>query len=222
MSIRKLALALLFAGGVSVAVLAHRYSHEIVVHAASEPVTIRQMGGDIDVPDAPDGTTLETMGGNIRLGSAGSFAKLKTMGGNIAVDRANASVDASTMGGKITLHNVNGSIHAATMAGDVTAHIVGASNSSRDIQLSSKAGTITLTVPKDFGMDVQVTLAYTQEAGPHFRIIDHMGLSQKETQEWDNSHGSPRKYIRATGRVGNGQNHVTIETINGDVILKQE
>jgi len=34
--------------------------------------------------------------------------------------------------------------------------------------------------------------------------------------------GSPRKYIYATGRVGNGQNHVEIDTINGDVILRQE
>jgi hypothetical protein len=34
--------------------------------------------------------------------------------------------------------------------------------------------------------------------------------------------GSPRKYIRATGRVGNGQNRVTIDTVNGDVVLRQE
>jgi hypothetical protein len=36
------------------------------------------------------------------------------------------------------------------------------------------------------------------------------------------SNGSPRKYIRAMGQVGNGLNHVTINTVNGDVILKQE
>ena len=34
--------------------------------------------------------------------------------------------------------------------------------------------------------------------------------------------GSPRKYIRAKGRVGSGLNHVVINTVNGDVILKQE
>jgi DUF4097 and DUF4098 domain-containing protein YvlB len=188
----------------------------------SGPVSVHRMGGDIDVADAPNGADLHTMGGNIHVGKVGSFAKVKTMGGNIDIDHADASVNASTMGGKITLRSVNGSIHASTMAGDLTIHEVGASSSQRDIELSSKAGTVELTVPKDFPMEVRIKLAYTKNAGDHYRIIDHAGLAQRESQDWDTSEGSPRKYIRAEGRVGNGMNHVTIDTINGDVILRQE
>lgn len=197
-----------------------------IVHARaatrSGPLHISKMGGDIDVPDAPDGAHLSTMGGSIHVGNVGSFAKLHTMGGDILVDHANASVNASTMGGKITLKDTNGSIKASTMAGDITVHVVGSSMAERDIELSSKSGTIVLNVPKDFPMEIRVILAYTRNAGDHFRIINSLGLSQQETQEWDNSHGTPRKYIRASGRVGSGLNHVTIDTINGDVILRQE
>jgi DUF4097 and DUF4098 domain-containing protein YvlB len=196
------------------------------VHAAgfsgAGQVSEHKMGGDIDVADAPHGADLATMGGNIHLGNVGSFAHLKTMGGEITIDHVTGSVDASTMGGKITISSANGPIKATTMGGDITAHVVGTSPDRRDIELSSKAGTILLTVPKDFPMDVRIKLAYTKNAGDHYRIISHLGLSQQETQDWDNSFGSPRKYIRATGKIGSGLNHVTIETINGDVILKQE
>jgi DUF4097 and DUF4098 domain-containing protein YvlB len=194
------------------------------VRAATDsgPLSIQRMGGDIDVSGAPGGANLATMGGNIHVGSVGSFAKIKTMGGDIAVDHANASIDAVTMGGKITIEDANGPIQASTMGGDIAVRETRNSATRRDIELSSKSGTIALTVPKDFPMEVRVTLAYTRGAGDHFRVINHIGLSQQETQEWDDSHGSPRKYIRALGRVGSGLNHVTIETVNGDVILRQE
>jgi hypothetical protein len=215
---------LFLTGAIPVALTGCQCLKPVDAEAASDsaPVSIQKMGGDIDVADAPNGASLTTMGGNIHLGSVGSFAKVKTMGGNISIDHASASVDAVTMGGKITIGGANGAIKASTMAGDITAHMGGGSADRRDIELSSKGGTIVLTVPKDFPMDIQVTLAYTKSAGDHYRIINHMGLSQQETQEWDSSHGTPRKYIRASGHVGNGLNHVTIDTVNGDVILKQE
>lgn len=219
-----LVIVLLAAGAAPLAAPACRlFNVEPLVGASDTgPVTIHRMGGDIDVAQAPGGATLKTMGGNIHLGSVGGEASVKTMGGDIAIDYASGSIDAVTMGGKITLTSENGSIKASTMGGDITAHVVKSPAGKHDIELSSKAGTIVLTVPKDFPMDVQVTLAYTKKAGDHYRIINHLGLNQQETQDWDNSHGDPRKYIRASGKVGSGLNHVTIETVNGDVILKQE
>jgi DUF4097 and DUF4098 domain-containing protein YvlB len=180
------------------------------------------MGGGIDVAEAPNGATLSTMGGDIHLVSVGEFAKVKTMGGNVTIDHAEAAVDATTMGGNITIKDVNGPVHATTMAGDITAHLVGSSSAQRDVHLTSNSGTITLIVPKDFPMDVRIKLAYTRNADKTFDIIDHIGLTHRQSADWDTSQGTPRKYIYAEGRVGSGQNHVEISTINGDVILKQE
>jgi len=180
------------------------------------------MGGDIDVPDAPDGADLSTMGGNIRIGTVGNGASAKTMGGDIVIEHADGSADVSTMGGKITLQQVSGPVHAGTMAGDVTVHLAGPSSGRRDVHLSSMAGAILLTVPKDFGMDVRIKLAYTKNSSQDFRVDQHLGLAERQTTEWETSRGTPRKYIYVSGRVGNGQSQVTIETVNGDVILKQE
>jgi DUF4097 and DUF4098 domain-containing protein YvlB len=185
-------------------------------------VRIAKMGGEIDVTEAPHGADLATMGGNIHVGDVASFVKVKTMGGVIAIDHATGSVDATTMGGGITIGHADGPIKASTMGGDITARLITTSADRRDVELTSLGGTITLTVPKDFPMDVRIILAYTKNAPRTYEIIDHIGLDQRETPDWDNSMGSPRKYIRAQGRVGNGSNHVTIKTTNGDVILKQE
>ena len=194
------------------------------VGAGSEAgaVSIQQMGGGIDVKDAPHGADLSTMGGDIHLGSVASFAKVKTMGGGISIDQATGSIDATTMGGGISIDQANGAIKATTMGGDIQARIVGTSSVRRDVELTSLGGAITLTVPKDFPMDIRITLAYTKSANRTFEIIDHADLEQQETPDWDFSKGTPRKYLRAQGRVGSGLNHVTINTVNGDVILKQE
>lgn len=192
------------------------------VYAADHgAVHIHRMGGDIDVPDAPNGANLGTMGGNIRVGTVGSYAKLHTMGGDITIHQASGSVDASTMGGKITIRDVNGPTKASTMGGDITVHMTGSSASQRDVKLSSMGGTIELTVPKDFGMDVKIKVAYTKNHEEP-RIIQHLGLQQTQSTDWEYHYGTPRKYIYAMGRVGDGRNRVTIDTINGDVILKQE
>jgi len=185
-------------------------------------VSIHKMGGGIDVASAPDGADLTTMGGDIHLGSTGAFAKAKTMGGSVTIDHAAGAVDASSMGGKVTIGQAGGSIKASTMAGDVTAHLTGSSSAQRDISLSSMAGAILLTVPKDYGMDVQIKLTYTRNSEGKYRVIQHLGLSERQTTEWDTHDGTPRKYIYVTGKVGNGQNTVKIDTINGDVVLKQE
>ncbi len=217
---------LLLTGAVPVALLSgcgRAYIPAVQAHGGgSGPVTISKMGGDIDVADAPEGANLNTMGGGIHVGNAGASVQVKTMGGDIAVDRVNGSVDAATMGGKIRIGEANGAVKATTMAGDIKVRVVGSSTSERDIELSSNSGTIELTVPKDFPMDVKITLAYTKNSARNYQVVDSIGLIQQTTDDWDLSHGSPRKYIRAKGRVGSGLNHVVIKTINGDVILKRE
>lgn len=195
------------------------------VHAAASDtgrISIHKMGGDIDVPDAPDGADLATMGGNIHIGNARNSINAKTMGGNIVIEQADGSIDISTMGGTITVRQASGPVHASTMAGDVTVHLTGASGNQRDIHLSSLAGVIQLTVPRDYGMDVKIKLEYTRNSSQNYRVNQHLGLTERQTTDWDTSRGTPRKYIYVTGRVGDGRNQVTIDTINGDVILKQE
>lgn len=189
--------------------------------SSSGEVVVNRMGGGIDVADAPHGATLTTMGGGIHVGRVASFARIKTMGGGVDIDHASGPVDVVTMGGGISISTADGPVKAESMGGGITVHEVGTSSAERDIHLTSKGGTIALTVPKDFPMNVKITLAYTR-TDRQYHIIQHAGLDVHESSEWDHSEGTPRKYIRASGLVGSGLNRVTIETINGDVILNQD
>jgi DUF4097 and DUF4098 domain-containing protein YvlB len=145
------------------------------------------------------------MGGNIHLGSVGGDARLKTMGGDIEVDSA------------------SNSLFARTMAGDVTVHIEeGAENrKTRYIEIRSNAGQISLYVPPGFGTTVDATLAYTDNQHRAFSIIQDLGLRETESTRWDDSKGTPRKYIHAVGQIGDGRNHIVISTVNGNITLRR-
>ncbi len=195
--------------------------HSAAYYPDTGSVSIHRMGGDIEVRDAPQGATLGTMGGSIKVGNVGTFAKLSSMGGDISVEHASGSVDASTMGGKITIRQVDGPVHANTMGGDITVHVTGSSGTQRNVTLRSYGGAVLLTVPKDFGMEVKIKLGYTR-GHENVRIIQHLGLTERQSTEWEMHDGREHKYLFANGRVGDGVNQVTIETTNGDVTLKQE
>jgi DUF4097 and DUF4098 domain-containing protein YvlB len=172
--------------------------------SSGDEVDISSMGGAIDVDDAPNGANVSTMGGSININSVKKFVKAKTMGGNIRIDEADASVKATTMGGQINVKE-----------------ICKPDDSGRDIYLESYGGTITLLVPADFSMDVDITLAYTKERDRDYQIINDFNVDQTRTNDWEHRKGSPRKYIFGKANLNGGKNKVTIKTINGDVRLEK-
>ena len=177
----------------------------VTAGALPEKMRVVKMGGDIDISEVPDGGTLHTMGGKIHVGKAHNDITLTTMGGSIEVGSADASVTATTMGGDIDLILAKGQ-----------------SAGSHDIVLDSKGGAISLTVPRNYPMTIQVVLAYTKNSAGNYKITEDLGLEQSSSKDWDQLHGTPRKYLYARGRTGNGQNHVTIKTINGNVTIKEK
>jgi hypothetical protein len=189
---------------------------------ASGTVHISKMGGDIDVEDAPQGADLNTMGGAIRLRNVDSVAKVKTMGGNIEIDTAGGPVDATTMGGNIRVLAAGDSVHATSMGGNVNVRVVVSDAKGRNIDLSTMGGEVELIVPKGFPMDVDIKLAYTKGSWHKPTITEPFGLAHSESSDWEYGHGAPRKYIYAKGRVGTGENHVTISGIGGNVTIVQE
>jgi len=191
--------------------------------ALAPQLNVSKMGGDIDYADVPDGGTFKTMGGDIHLGKVHNSVTVSTMGGNISVDSANGSVKATTMGGNVSVRSADASVEATTMGGNVEATLVkGDSSAAHNVTLSSMGGEIILTVPKDYPMTIDVELVYTRSNEGKYKITEKLGLDQTASSNWDYSHGSPRKHLYAKGRIGDGRNHVTIKTVNGNVIIKGE
>jgi DUF4097 and DUF4098 domain-containing protein YvlB len=172
---------------------------------SGDAVSISSMGGDINVDEAPAGADIKTLGGSIKVKTAKKFVNAKTYGGNIDIEKTEGSIDASTMGG------------------DITAEMVGEpKEENRNVNLSSKAGDITLTVPENLSMDIDITLAYTKRNEDRYKIYSDFPLKQETTSDWDHTKGSSRKYIYGKGKIGSGKNKITIQTVNGNVYLKKE
>ena len=167
-------------------------------------VTIKTMGGDINLDEAPYGADVKTNGGDITIKKAGKFIIAKTNGGDIEIDEVDGWVEAKTNGGDVSVNMVD--------RGAYKDHA---------IELSSYGGEITLILPKNFSGQFDIELAYTKNARRKYKIISDFDIKSRESDNWDYDRGSPRKYIDGTGIVNDGKNKVRIKTINGDVIIKK-
>jgi len=165
-----------------------------------DTVQISTMGGEISAEDAPDGADVMTMGGDITIKSAKRFVRAKTMGGDIEIDAVDGWVQATTMGGNL----------------DVT--VTGGGG---DVSLTSMSGTVVLNVPRGFGMDLDLEIAFTKNSRKEYTITAPGAGSPSVSPDWDYDKGSPRKYIRKSGAVNGGGHKITVRTINGNVTVAE-
>lgn len=168
-----------------------------------DTVTITTMGGDIEVGDAPSGAAVHTMGGDIEILNADEFVKAKTMGGDIEIEIG------------------DGWVRATTMAGDIDVVVLeGLGEGDHGIDLQSMAGDIVLEIPSGLDVEFDLTISYTKNSRKDYKIKSDWDLDITRSKEWDYDNGSPRKRIHGTGVMGKGRIPITIETINGDIIVK--
>jgi DUF4097 and DUF4098 domain-containing protein YvlB len=202
----------------------HTMGGDIQLDEVSGDLKSTTMGGDVAygnnaVESEGEAIRISTMGGDIDLKSVPNGAKVKTMGGDIEIGKAQKYIDARTMGGDIEIRSLDGWVTASTMGGDVTVRMVGdPSEGDRHVDLSSKGGDITLSVPEGLSMNVDITLAYTKNSRP-YSIYSDFELQIEETEKWVSKFGSPRKYIYGKGKINGGKNKIIITTINGNVRL---
>ncbi len=163
------------------------------------------------------------MGGDIHVDEALTGAAVKTYGGDITIEYAAQYADATTYGGDIHIREINGWAKAKTYGGDIEVRMVGdADSGDRHVELVSYGGDIELTVPEGLDMDIDIELAYTQNARDRYRIESDVEVNLSQTDEWDRAHGNRRKYLYGRGKTGSGKNRIVIKTVNGNVFFKTE
>lgn len=201
---------------------------EVLIEEVTGNVQGSTMGGNVihkkGASKGGDSGEIEmsSMGGALNIDEAPSGAQLSTMGGDIHVRSAKDHVQAKTMGGDIRIDSVDGWVHAETMGGDVEVFMTGnAAGGKRDVELVSYSGDIQLTVPANLAMTLDLELAYTRGKSGKYSIKSDFPVSTEESEEWDKSDGSPRKYINGSGKTGAGTHRVRIRTINGNIILRK-
>lgn len=166
------------------------------------------------------GYTMSKAGGSIEISEAPNGAQLRTGGGNVWVGSANGVLGVSTGGGDIDLPRVGGSVSAWTGAGDVTITVVDAGNPEHSVDVFTGRGRVVLELPSNLDARFELETAYT-ESRQRTKIESDFSLQSSETSEWDDSQGTPRKFVRAVGSVGSGRGLIRIRIVNGDIIVRR-
>jgi beta-lactamase regulating signal transducer with metallopeptidase domain/DUF4097 and DUF4098 domain-containing protein YvlB len=190
-----------------------------VTVGAGGSVTINDRTGTII--DNSGRIVYNTAGGRVSIGEAMNGADVRTGGGSISVGQSAGDVRAVTGGGDITIGPLEGSAFAATGAGNVTITLRGRDDHS--VNVASGNGRVTLVIPSSFSGRVELETAYTERHG-RTRIQSDWPLSVTETDFWDDSHGTPRKFVRARqaiGRGGAGRGLLKVKTVNGNIVLRR-
>ncbi|HSU93265.1 MAG TPA: hypothetical protein VLI43_06120, partial [Gemmatimonadaceae bacterium] len=158
-------------------------------------------------------------GGSIELDDAPKGAHVTTGGGAIIVGKSQGDVQARTGGGDIELGPLEGGADATTGAGDVSINLVG--ERVHPVNIVTGKGNVELVLPKDANATLDLETAYTRNFGRHTRIKGDWKLNVTESDDWDDSQGTPRKYVRVRQDIGSGGPVIRIRTVNGDITIKR-
>ena len=172
--------------------------------SVGKEIDISTMGGGIDVDEALYGANVKTMGGEININKVKQFLKAETMGGNIYVKEADAWIKAKTMGGDVEVK-----LNCGTNADD------------RDVELVSMHGDVTLYVPADFSMNVDIEIKYSEDDDDEADIISDFDIKENLTKGKERKHINNTVTLHGAANLNGGKNKVTIRTVGGKVYLKK-
>lgn len=178
--------------------------------------------GHIDVGTNATGRLhIDRAGGRVDLDEVPNGAKIRTGGGEIRIRKGAGSIDAQTGGGDITMGPIAGSVSASTGAGDVSLRLASIAGRSQDVEVGSGTGNVVLELPADLNARFEIETAYTESFGRAAKITSAWTLAREPVTDWDDSRGTPRRYVRASGKAGRGEGLIRIQTVNGDIELRK-
>jgi hypothetical protein len=132
----------------------------------------RTSGGSITLENSKDDIDLTTSGGNIKANNCTGNLKLTTSGGTLDLTSLNGTINAHTSGGNVRGKNIDGELSAHTSGGNVNLTELGCSLESstsggnmtvaftklgKYVKLNNTGGNIDLTVPKNKGLDLDLS-----------------------------------------------------------------
>jgi beta-lactamase regulating signal transducer with metallopeptidase domain len=166
-------------------------------------VRVAKAGGDVDIAEAPHGAHITTGGGDVHVG------------------RATGTVAITTGGGDIDVGPVAGSVWAGTGSGSMTVRLSDPHGEKQTVDLASGTGKVILELPANLDARFDLETAYTDNFGRATNINSAWNLQQTRTQAWDDTQGTPRRYVRAHGTAGGGRGLIRVRTVNGDIEVRR-
>lgn len=152
-------------------------------------------GGNIRAENSEGNLTLHTSGGSIQLNDLNGTIDAATSGGNIKGESIAGTLYARTSGGNVSLQNLSGDVKASTSAGNMDVSIV---HPGKYITLKNSAGKVTLTIPKNSGMDLRLNASQISTQN----LVNFNGRNSKDEIEGTiNGGGIPVNVDAGSGKI---------------------
>lgn len=126
----------------------------IHVENSSENIDLTTSGGGIHAKNCDGTIRLNTSGGSITLNDLKGDIKATTSGGSVKGGNISGALIATTSGGSIKLNDLACDLETATSGGGIDVSIV---TLGKHVKISNSGGSITLQLPKDKGMNLDVS-----------------------------------------------------------------
>jgi hypothetical protein len=178
-------------------------------------------GGGVTVLNSQLNANFRAGGGQILVENSVIDGGLNTGGGNVIVNNSTLNGGTNTGGGSITAEGIQGNYYARTGAGDIRVVLAEASaENDLNLRLGTGYGEVMVLIPNGVDPEISIELAYTgRNLGAN--ILSDFDLEIERTEEWDETKGTPRKYIYGKSGTGNPGQQIRIRNTNGDVVLKK-
>lgn len=166
--------------------------------------------GDISVGEVGGNATLLSTIGDVELRKASGLATLNTRDGDIDLFEATGLVIAASESGDITLRKISGSVDVKTGDGDVVTELFAGNGGTS--KLFSEEGELAVYFPPEAKATVQVKIRGAAADDATDQITSDFKGSKSENDGKD----LMKKYV-----INGGGDNVTIETVEGDVLIKK-
>lgn len=196
-------------------------SGDVSIGTSSGALSVRTVSGDIHIEQSKGLLDVRTVSGTLDVDQVGGSAEIRSASGNVTLDHADQSVSIRNMSGESTINHAVRDVMIRSVSGDTTLTL-DAATQARTIEIGTVSGDMTVHLSHGFGgtFDIRLKQRRTDKALP---LEQSLGLTV-QTGNWEKeSAGSEEvRTITATGKVGDGRDHVVIRSVTGTLKLIQD
>ena len=196
-------------------------SGDVTVGTSDGPLSVRTVSGDIHVTQSHGPLDVHTVSGTLDVDHAAGAVEVRSASGNVTLDHADGAVSIRTMSGESTLDHAGRDIMIRSISGDMTL-MLDAASQMRTIDIGTISGDMTIHLPHGFGgtFDIRLKQRRSETTLP---LQQSLGLTV-QMGNWEKESGNSEEVrtITATGKVGDGRDHIIVRSVAGSLKLVQD
>ncbi|MBS1096594.1 DUF4097 family beta strand repeat protein [Gluconobacter sphaericus] len=196
-------------------------SGNVAVGTSDGALFVRTVSGDIHVTQSHGPLNVHTVSGALDVEHAAGAVEVRSASGNVTLDHADGAVSIRTMSGESTLDHTTRDIMIRSVSGDMIL-MLDAASQMRTIDIGTISGDMMTHLPHGFGgtFDIRLKQRRSEATLP---LQQSLGLTV-QVGNWEKESGNSEEVrtITATGKVGDGRDHIIVRSVAGSLKLVQD